>query len=244
MDNECTADDGGLLKRCSGGCDDEDSGLGRRGGYSGGDELGGGYGGFGAGGLGAYRDKRDAYIDQGAALEGQEASVMTDYIIKILVLEVFFALEINDSTLFLEWKMWRRLQSTQGDCEGKTSGSIEGVGESSKKSHRQVELLSPIPKPPSLKKKESERKRSPNSKRRRRVDKAVELRNELASRNPENGALASCSGDPCLPLQWEGLQCEPISDKSFIIVSIDVSSKGLNRSIPTVVAELTHLKYL
>ncbi|KAK9136910.1 hypothetical protein Sjap_007504 [Stephania japonica] len=73
-----------------------------------------------------------------------------------------------------------------------------------------------------------------------KVDKAVELRNELASRNPENGALASCSGDPCLPLQWEGLQCEPISDKSFIIVSIDVSSKGLNRSIPTVVAELTH----
>ncbi|KAK9085417.1 hypothetical protein Sjap_025828 [Stephania japonica] len=72
------------------------------------------------------------------------------------------------------------------------------------------------------------------------VDKAVELRNELASRNPENGALASWSGDPCLPLQWEGLQCEPISDKSFIIVSIDVSSKGLNRSIPTVVAELTH----
>ncbi|KAK9154719.1 hypothetical protein Sjap_002199 [Stephania japonica] len=52
------------------------------------------------------------------------------------------------------------------------------------------------------------------------VDKAVELRNELASRNPENGALASWSGDPCLPLQWEGLQCEPISDKSFIIDSI------------------------
>ncbi|KAK9130577.1 hypothetical protein Sjap_011064 [Stephania japonica] len=58
------------------------------------------------------------------------------------------------------------------------------------------------------------------------VDKAVELRNELASRNPENGALASCSGDPCLPLQWEGLQCEPISDKSFIIVSM-----GLVRSL-------------
>ncbi|KAK9108938.1 hypothetical protein Sjap_016998 [Stephania japonica] len=76
------------------------------------------------------------------------------------------------------------------------------------------------------------------------LDKAVELRNELASRNPKNGALASWSGDPCLPLQWEGLQCEPISDKSFIIVSIDVSSKGLNGSIPTVVAELTHLKYL
>ncbi|KAK9131032.1 hypothetical protein Sjap_011519 [Stephania japonica] len=76
------------------------------------------------------------------------------------------------------------------------------------------------------------------------VDKAVELRNELASRNPENGALASWSGDPCLPLQWEGLQCEPISYKSFIIDSIDVSSKGLNGSIPTVVAELTHLKYL
>ncbi|KAK9102714.1 hypothetical protein Sjap_019968 [Stephania japonica] len=36
------------------------------------------------------------------------------------------------------------------------------------------------------------------------MDKAVELRNELASRNPENGASASCSGDPCLPLQWEG----------------------------------------
>ncbi|KAK9154722.1 hypothetical protein Sjap_002202 [Stephania japonica] len=54
------------------------------------------------------------------------------------------------------------------------------------------------------------------------MDKAVELRNELASRNPENGALASWSGDPCLPLQWEGLQCEPISDKSFIIDSIYV----------------------
>ncbi|KAK9110786.1 hypothetical protein Sjap_018846 [Stephania japonica] len=76
------------------------------------------------------------------------------------------------------------------------------------------------------------------------LDKAVELRNELASRNPKNGALASWSGDPCLPLQWEGLQCEPISDKSFIVISIDVSSKGLKGSIPTVVTELTHLKYL
>ncbi|KAK9085905.1 hypothetical protein Sjap_026316 [Stephania japonica] len=70
---------------------DVDSSLGgRRGGYSGGGELGGGYGGFGAGGLGAYRDKRDAYIDQGAALEGQEASVMTDYIIKPQKLMICF----------------------------------------------------------------------------------------------------------------------------------------------------------
>ncbi|KAK9110953.1 hypothetical protein Scep_018472 [Stephania cephalantha] len=76
------------------------------------------------------------------------------------------------------------------------------------------------------------------------LDKAVELRDELASRNPENEVLASWSGDPCLPLQWEGFQCEPNSDGSFVIVSIDVSSNGLKGPIPTVVAELTHLKYL
>ncbi|KAK9108962.1 hypothetical protein Sjap_017022 [Stephania japonica] len=67
-----------------------------------------------------------------------------------------------------EWKMWRRLQSTQGDCEGKTSGSIEGVGESSKKSHRQVELLSPIPKPPSLKKRRKREEEKPKLKRRKK----------------------------------------------------------------------------
>ncbi|KAK9109633.1 hypothetical protein Sjap_017693 [Stephania japonica] len=60
------------------------------------------------------------------------------------------------------------------------------------------------------------------------LDKAVELRNELPSRNPENGALASWSGDPCLPLQWEGLQCEPISDKSFIIDSIWILIHGFS----------------
>ncbi|KAK9123501.1 hypothetical protein Sjap_013103 [Stephania japonica] len=80
--------------------------------------------------------------------------------------------------------MWRRLQSTQGDCEGKTSGSIEGVGESSR---RAIDKWSFSLRSQSLqvpKKKESRGREAQTRREERRVDKAVELRNELASRNP------------------------------------------------------------
>ncbi|KAK9116104.1 hypothetical protein Sjap_015051 [Stephania japonica] len=68
-------------------------------------------------------------------------------------------------------KGFQGVEDVETDCKahkvivkGKQADPLKVLERVRKKSHRQVELLSPIPKPP--------------------MDKAVELRNELASRNP------------------------------------------------------------
>ncbi|KAK9096433.1 hypothetical protein Sjap_021930 [Stephania japonica] len=116
-------------------------------------ELGGGYGGFGASGLGAYRG---------------ESSL--GYSILLLVEDVEADCKAHKS-----------------DCEGKQADPLKVLERVRKKSHRQVELLSPIPKPPSPKKRRKRGRETQTQEKKRRVDKAVELRNELASRN-QNGA--------------------------------------------------------
>ncbi|KAK9085216.1 hypothetical protein Sjap_025627 [Stephania japonica] len=108
-------------------------------------------------------------------------AALTTMTLEEIVLKVYMHCE--------EWKMWRRLQSTQGDCEGKTSGSIEGVGESSRR--RAIDKWSfslrsqSLQVPEEEKKAEEEKPKLKRRKKRMKVDKAVELRNELASRNPK-----------------------------------------------------------
>ncbi|KAK9102713.1 hypothetical protein Sjap_019967 [Stephania japonica] len=78
---------------------------GRRGGYSGGSELGGGYGGFGASGLGAYRE--EIVLKVYMHCEGRARKVKR-------CLKGFQGVEDVE-----------RLQSTQGDCEGKQADPLK-----------------------------------------------------------------------------------------------------------------------
>ncbi|KAK9109185.1 hypothetical protein Sjap_017245 [Stephania japonica] len=75
---------------------------------------------------------------------------------------------------FLHWKSmippcFLGVEDVEADCKahkvivkGKQADPLKVLERVRKKSHRQVELLSQIPKPPSLKKRRKQRKRSPN----------------------------------------------------------------------------------
>ncbi|KAK9103337.1 hypothetical protein Sjap_020591 [Stephania japonica] len=174
----------------------------RRGGYSGGGELGGGYGGFGAGGLGAYREE--------------------------IVLKVYMHCEGCARKVKRCLKGFQGVEDVETDCKahkvivkGKQADPLKVLERVQKKSHRQVELLSPIPKPPSPEEEKKARGRKPKpEEKKEEVDKAVELRNELASRNPKNGARRVVVETHVFLFNGKASQCEPIGDKSFIIVSM------------------------
>ncbi|OVA10049.1 Protein kinase domain [Macleaya cordata] len=76
------------------------------------------------------------------------------------------------------------------------------------------------------------------------VDAIVELKNELVAENPENELWESWSGDPCLPLPWQGLVCKSNNHGSFVVTNLDISGKGLRGSLPSTVSKLTYLKEL
>ncbi|XP_059639649.1 nodulation receptor kinase-like [Cornus florida] len=76
------------------------------------------------------------------------------------------------------------------------------------------------------------------------VDVIAEVKAELLVVNQDNEALESWSGDPCLPLPWLGLYCEPINNSSFVITKLDLSDRNLQGPLPASATELTHLKEL
>ncbi|KAK9285498.1 hypothetical protein L1049_024692 [Liquidambar formosana] len=73
------------------------------------------------------------------------------------------------------------------------------------------------------------------------VDVIVALKNELLVNNQDNDVLGTWSGDPCLPVSWEGLFCQSTSG-SYVITTLDLSSSKLRGSIPPSITELTNLK--
>ncbi|KAJ4971615.1 hypothetical protein NE237_004714 [Protea cynaroides] len=75
------------------------------------------------------------------------------------------------------------------------------------------------------------------------VDVVMEIRDELIASNPQNEVLLSWAGDPCLPLPWQGLGCEP-RNSSAAINSLDLSSWNLQGSLPPHITELANLKEL
>ncbi|CAK9150616.1 unnamed protein product [Ilex paraguariensis] len=65
----------------------------------------------------------------------------------------------------------------------------------------------------------------------RDVDVIGDVRRELLERNQDNEVLKSWSGDPCLPLPWQGLFCEPING-STVISKLNMSNNGFTGTIP------------
>ncbi|THG12137.1 hypothetical protein TEA_013903 [Camellia sinensis var. sinensis] len=75
------------------------------------------------------------------------------------------------------------------------------------------------------------------------MDAIFEVRNELLASNQDNEILKAWSGDPCLPLPWHRLYCEPIN-KSLVITTLNLSFSKLQGPLPCNITMLTHLKEL
>ncbi|KAF7849218.1 hypothetical protein BT93_L1071 [Corymbia citriodora subsp. variegata] len=72
------------------------------------------------------------------------------------------------------------------------------------------------------------------------VDAMLDVKNELLQSNSESEVLATWWGDPCLPINWQGLVCDYI--KSFeVVTKIHLSSRNLSGSIPSSIANLLYL---
>ncbi|KAI3951089.1 hypothetical protein MKW92_047409 [Papaver armeniacum] len=75
-------------------------------------------------------------------------------------------------------------------------------------------------------------------------DAITEVKDEWVAQNPENELWESWTGDPCLPLPWEGLFCIPNNQGSFIITNLDLSWSNLQGPLPSAVTKLTNLEKL
>ncbi|KAL8044714.1 hypothetical protein ABFX02_08G063500 [Erythranthe guttata] len=75
------------------------------------------------------------------------------------------------------------------------------------------------------------------------VNTITKVRYELLTHNQDNEILRTWSGDPCLPIQWHGLSCEP-NDGSFRVTKMDLSLSRLNGPLPPSITELIYLKEL
>ncbi|KAL0450085.1 UNVERIFIED_CONTAM: Nodulation receptor kinase [Sesamum latifolium] len=75
------------------------------------------------------------------------------------------------------------------------------------------------------------------------VDAIAKVKNELLTHNENSELLKSWSGDPCLPLPWHGLTCEPLNSTS-VITKMDLSLSRLAGPLPPSITELIYLKEL
>ncbi|KAI3883594.1 hypothetical protein MKX03_016276, partial [Papaver bracteatum] len=75
-------------------------------------------------------------------------------------------------------------------------------------------------------------------------DAITEVKDELVAQNPKNELWESWTGDPCLPLPWEGLFCIPNNQGSFIINNLYLSWNNLQGSLPSTVTKLSNLEKL
>ncbi|XP_015579688.3 nodulation receptor kinase [Ricinus communis] len=74
------------------------------------------------------------------------------------------------------------------------------------------------------------------------VDVIKQMRDKLLQHNKDNDMLKDWSGDPCLPLSWKGLTCQPMSG-SQVITILDISSSQFHGPLPDI-AGLTNLRQL
>ncbi|KAL2241464.1 UNVERIFIED_CONTAM: Nodulation receptor kinase [Sesamum indicum] len=75
------------------------------------------------------------------------------------------------------------------------------------------------------------------------VDAIAKVKNELFTHNENSELLKAWSGDPCLPLPWHGLTCEPLNSAS-VITKMDLSLSRLAGPLPPSITELIYLKEL
>ncbi|CAB4314383.1 unnamed protein product [Prunus armeniaca] len=81
------------------------------------------------------------------------------------------------------------------------------------------------------------------------VEVILEVKNELLKNNPQNEVWEGWSGDPCLPVPWDGITCAAI-DGHLVITKLDLSS-GISRGsdqnsilkgpVPSSITKLTYL---
>ncbi|CAL9001978.1 unnamed protein product [Prunus brigantina] len=81
------------------------------------------------------------------------------------------------------------------------------------------------------------------------VEVILEVKNELLKNNPQNEVWEGWSGDPCLPVPWDGITCAAIVGY-LVITELDLSS-GISRGsdqnsilkgpVPSSITKLTHL---
>ncbi|XVE86902.1 hypothetical protein DITRI_Ditri18aG0073000 [Diplodiscus trichospermus] len=69
------------------------------------------------------------------------------------------------------------------------------------------------------------------------------VKEDLLMINQGNPILETWSGDPCLPVPWQGLACNSING-SPVITDLDLSSSKFKGPIPPSIPKLTHLKTL
>ncbi|KAL3813748.1 hypothetical protein ACJIZ3_015016 [Penstemon smallii] len=75
------------------------------------------------------------------------------------------------------------------------------------------------------------------------VDTITKVKNELLSHNKGSQVLGTWSGDPCLPLPWHGVSCEPLNGTS-VITKMNLSFSKLRGPLPPSVTRLMYLKEL
>ncbi|XP_012855668.1 PREDICTED: nodulation receptor kinase-like [Erythranthe guttata] len=63
------------------------------------------------------------------------------------------------------------------------------------------------------------------------VNTITKVRYELLTYNRDNEILRTWSGDPCLPIQWHGLSCEP-NDGSFRVTKMNLSNNRFTGTVP------------
>ncbi|WJZ91752.1 hypothetical protein VitviT2T_010797 [Vitis vinifera] len=76
------------------------------------------------------------------------------------------------------------------------------------------------------------------------VNVIMKVKDELLKKNQGNKVLGSWSGDPCLPLVWHGLICNNSINNSPVITELDLSSSGLQGSLPASIVKLAYLEKL
>ncbi|XP_004288317.1 PREDICTED: nodulation receptor kinase-like [Fragaria vesca subsp. vesca] len=84
------------------------------------------------------------------------------------------------------------------------------------------------------------------------VEVILEVRSELLERNEKNEVWEGWTGDPCLPVPWNGIGCDTVNGVP-VITKLDLSS-GIQRSpdeerilrgpFPKSIPKLTHLRFL
>ncbi|KAM1161372.1 hypothetical protein ACFX14_000523 [Malus domestica] len=80
------------------------------------------------------------------------------------------------------------------------------------------------------------------------VEVILEVRNEVLKSNQESEVWEGWSGDPCLPVPWDGITCESVAGYAVITV-LDLSS-GIQRGgflkgpVPSSITKLTYLRVL
>nr|XP_048334843.1 nodulation receptor kinase-like [Ziziphus jujuba var. spinosa] len=71
----------------------------------------------------------------------------------------------------------------------------------------------------------------------------LKVKDELLVHNRQNNLLQRWSGDPCLPIPWDGIFCGKFQG-STVITKVDLSSRNLGGPLPSNVTKLTHLNIL